>query len=38
VPVESAVAARADWVRRRENASPAAELFSAAGGTAVAAH
>jgi threonyl-tRNA synthetase len=34
VPVESAVTALVDWVRRRENASPAAGLFSAAGGVA----
>jgi threonyl-tRNA synthetase len=33
VPVEAAVAALVDWVRRRENASPSAEVFSAAGGT-----
>jgi len=32
VPVESAVATLVDWVRRRENASPSAELFGAPGG------
>jgi threonyl-tRNA synthetase len=32
VPVESAVAALVDWVRRRENASPTVELFRAQGG------
>src|SRR6476659_5879286 len=34
VPVESAVATLVDWVRRRENASPSAELFGAPGGVA----
>jgi threonyl-tRNA synthetase len=33
VPVESAVATLVDWVRRRENASPTAEAFTAPGGT-----
>jgi threonyl-tRNA synthetase len=33
VPVESAVATLVDWVRRRENASPTAETFTAPGGT-----
>jgi threonyl-tRNA synthetase len=32
VRVESAVATLVDWVRRRENASPSAELFGAPGG------
>jgi threonyl-tRNA synthetase len=34
VPVEAAVAALVEWVRRRENASPTAESFTAAGSTA----
>jgi threonyl-tRNA synthetase len=36
VPVEAAVATLVDWVRRRENASPTAELFAAPGGVAAA--
>lgn len=32
VPVEAAVAALVDWVRRRENASPTADLLTAVGG------
>jgi threonyl-tRNA synthetase len=35
VPVESAVATLVDWVRRRVNASPTAEAFTAPGGTVV---
>ena len=34
VPVEAAVAALVEWVRRRENASPTAESFTVAGSTA----
>ena len=37
VPVESAVTALVDWVRRRENASPDVELFRAPGGVPAAA-
>ena len=34
VPVEAAVAALVEWVRRRENTSPTAESFTVAGSTA----
>jgi threonyl-tRNA synthetase len=34
VPVEAAVAALVEWVRRRENASPTAESFTVSGSTA----
>jgi threonyl-tRNA synthetase len=37
VPVESAVATLVDWVRRRTNASPSVETFTAPGGTPAAA-
>jgi len=37
VPVESAVATLVDWVRRRENTSPGAEVFRAPGGVPAAA-
>ena len=37
VPVDAAVAAVVDWVRRRENASPTAERFGVAGGVPAAA-
>ena len=37
VPVESAVATLVDWVRRRENTSPDAEVFRAPGGVPAAA-
>jgi threonyl-tRNA synthetase len=37
VPVESAVATLVDWVRRRENTSPDAEVFTAPGGVPAAA-